>query len=222
MSSAAGMDPQFEMWWSARGEWVEAPNLRRGGESGVQCLCDPSGHIVYIKRQAGHIHRSLRHPLGRPTALREAEALLALATLRIPVPGLAYSGARKDRAGWHALLVTRALDGYLNLDAWYAAAPTAAARRNMLRELAGLLARMHRARWQHGCLYAKHIFVRKTFDPAGANVALLDLEKARRRICASLASRRDMAQLGRHRGLMPDADWRELRELYALAPGRGH
>ncbi|MFZ3206922.1 MAG: lipopolysaccharide kinase InaA family protein, partial [Pseudomonas sp.] len=28
----------FEQWWQLQGEWVEEPNHRRGGESGVQRL----------------------------------------------------------------------------------------------------------------------------------------------------------------------------------------
>ncbi|MGY2498669.1 lipase secretion chaperone, partial [Klebsiella pneumoniae] len=30
----------FQHWWQQQGDWVEEPNVRRGGESGVQRLLD--------------------------------------------------------------------------------------------------------------------------------------------------------------------------------------
>ena len=54
----------FEQWWNTQGEWVEPPNLRRDGESGVQRLQARRGGLLYCKRQIGHLYRSLWHPLG--------------------------------------------------------------------------------------------------------------------------------------------------------------
>jgi hypothetical protein len=53
---------QFDFYWRQQGEWVEEPNQRRGGESGVQRLNDANGKLLYAKRQVGHIYRSLLHP----------------------------------------------------------------------------------------------------------------------------------------------------------------
>ena len=37
VSDAQGApEDRFDYFWSQRGEWVEEPNVRRGGESGVQ------------------------------------------------------------------------------------------------------------------------------------------------------------------------------------------
>src|SRR5690606_4943115 len=72
---------QFEQWWQLQGEWVEEPNQRRGGESGVQRLQVDQGQLLYAKRQVGHLCRSLSHPFGRPTVLRERDALLGLSRL---------------------------------------------------------------------------------------------------------------------------------------------
>ena len=43
----------FDYWWERQGRWVEPPNLRRGGESGVQVLqqSDPTQPLLYCKRQ---------------------------------------------------------------------------------------------------------------------------------------------------------------------------
>ncbi|OYD53331.1 hypothetical protein CGK74_14080 [Thauera propionica] len=210
-------DAEFERWWRADGEWVEAPNVRRGGNSGVQRVTDASGRCLYVKRQTGHLYRTVRHPFGRPTVLREATALQALSALDIPVPVLDYCGARRDTGQWAAVLVTRALDGHQSLDRWYAEPRDEALRKTVLDELARLLARMHRAHWQHGCLYAKHIFVRERPQAELPNVALLDLEKARLRLSASRASKHDLAQLSRHRAPMPDQDWRTFLASYQAA-----
>lgn len=207
----------FSRWWDAHGEWVEAPNIRRGGNSGVQRLHDEAGRTLYVKRQTDHLHRSLRHPLGRPTVLREAEALRAVAALEVPVPTVAYYGARKHDGQWHAILVTEALDGFLDLDTWYRQPQAPARRAAMLHQLALALARMHHGRWQHGCLYAKHVFVRSTGAGSTIDIALLDLEKARRRLLPDMASRHDLDQLKRHRGPMPDADWADLLLHYEHA-----
>lgn len=202
-----GADAEFERWWQADGEWVEAPNVRRGGNSGVQRVADAAGRCLYVKRQTGHLYRTVRHPLGRPTVLREATALKALSALDIPVPTLDYCGARREDGQWNAVLVTHALLGHQSLDRWYANPHAEDVRKAILNELAHLLARMHRARWQHGCLYAKHIFVRESPLAGLPNVALLDLEKARRRLSAREASQHDLAQLSRHREPVPDPDW---------------
>ena len=89
---------QFEQWWQLQGEWVEEPNQRRGGESGVQRLQVDQGQLLYAKRQVGHLCRSLSHPFGRPTVLRERDALLGLSRLGIRVPRLVYCGATRPGA----------------------------------------------------------------------------------------------------------------------------
>ncbi len=43
----------FEYFWNKQGEWVEEPNQRRGGESGVQRIQSSSGGLLYAKRQIG-------------------------------------------------------------------------------------------------------------------------------------------------------------------------
>lgn len=209
---------EFDRWWHSPGEWVEEANQRRGGESGVRLLhsWDNSRPALYCKRQSGHIHRSLRHPFGRPTILRELEAYRALARLGIRTPNIVYCAARREARQWQALLVTEALRGFISLEQWYAQPMPAAETHNMLRQLALTLARMHIGGWQHGCCYAKHIFVRVR-APGDVEIALLDLEKSRRRWRSANASRRDLGQLQRHRGEMPDNDLHELLQAYQHA-----
>ncbi|MDX1374718.1 MAG: lipopolysaccharide kinase InaA family protein [Burkholderiales bacterium] len=211
----------FDAWWNRQGPWVESQNLRRGGSSGVQILTLADGRRCYSKRQEEHTYRSLRYPLGRPTVLRERDAYLALGAIGVATPKLVYAAARRRAGGWQAILVTEALEGLIDLEAWYGT-PVAAEegpRHAMLEELARQVARMHAGGWQHGCLYAKHVFVR--CEASGApQVVLIDLEKCRRRR-PERASRRDIDQLRRRRGAMPEDDWRFFVDAYSrhLAEG---
>lgn len=215
----AGKD--FEQWWSLSGEWVEPPNLRRGGESGVQRLLTPQGDLAYSKKQHHHIYRSIRYPFGRPTALREYDAFKALDSLAIPIPPLLYCGVSKDG---RALFVTKALEGYVDLDQWltlYRSHYPLSLIKQLLTILAQYLTTLHLNKYQHGCLYGKHIFVKLT-DTANLpsiNIALLDLEKVRRRNSARNAALHDLPKLKRHSVLTPQ-EWQFFIESYQTAFGK--
>lgn len=219
-NEAKGGD-RFDYFWQRQGEWVEEPNQRRGGESGVQRLCDETGQLLYAKRQVGHIYRSLLHPFGRPTVLREYDALHSFEQLGVRVPHIVYCGVERDADNqWRALLVSEALDGFEEIDVWLAGGGRErhgeALYEQVLEDLAGNLARMHRGHWQHGCLYAKHVFVKVVGERA--EVALLDLEKCRRRISCQKAAYNDLKQLRRHSSFS-EADWRKLLYFYETAFG---
>ncbi|MEE4462119.1 lipopolysaccharide kinase InaA family protein [Azotobacter chroococcum] len=212
----------FQSWWSRQGEWVEEPNVRRAGESGVQRLSATSVPL-YSKRQTGHLYYSLRHPLGRPTVLREQDALEAVERLGVRVPKIVFCSARKNGGKWQALLVTESLEGFVSLDDWYRGEARQrwgeAVQRQMLEELALTLSRLHQGHWQHGCCYPKHIFV-KVEETAGCprvEIALIDLEKSRQRLRVASASRRDLDQLHRHCPAMSPAEWEFFKSVYDKA-----
>ncbi|AYF90270.1 MULTISPECIES: lipopolysaccharide kinase InaA family protein [unclassified Pseudomonas] len=212
-------DEPFLRVWSLRGEWVEEPNRRRGGESGVQRVVLGDGRQWYVKRQVEHLYRSLRHPFGRPTVLREREALLAVERLGVRVPRVVFGGVHRcPLQGWQGLLVTEALEGFIEFERWYAAQVGEGAKHLVLQQLAATLARLHRGGWQHGCLYAKHVFVRPAGEGGLPEVALLDLEKARRRLSSKRAALRDLWQFKRHSSLS-EADWQVLIYGYEAAFG---
>ncbi|MDR3087593.1 MAG: phosphotransferase [Azoarcus sp.] len=202
----------FDRWWNSPGQWVEPANQRRGGESGVCLLQQEEGRPpLYCKRQTGHIYRTLCHPFGRPTILREHQVYRAFARIGVKTPTIVYCAARKHQGQWQALLITEALEGFVSLEQWYGTGQHTNAQLNqiMLRQLSATLARMHRAAWQQSCCYPKHIFVKVQENenaPPEVEIALLDLEKTRRRLRAKDAARHDLDQLGRRRGNMPEAD----------------
>ncbi|MGE8498875.1 MAG: lipopolysaccharide kinase InaA family protein [Pseudomonas sp.] len=212
----------FDRWWNSSGVWVEPANQRRGGESGVQLLShrDASHLPLYCKRQVGHLYRSILHPFGRPTVLRERDAYRAMAHLGVKTPNIVYCAARQQADQWQALLVTESLQNYLSLSQWYEAEHTPVLRLRVLTQVATMLARMHRAGWQHGCCYPKHIFIKLQPGDTGEpqiQVAVLDLEKSRRRWFCRNAARHDMSQLQRHRGSIPEEDIHLLMQAHGRA-----
>ncbi|MHC8324260.1 lipopolysaccharide kinase InaA family protein [Pseudomonas sp. GB2N2] len=216
---------RFDFYWNQHGEWVEEPNVRRGGESGVQRVKDADGQLFYAKRQTGHIYRSWLHPFGRPTVLREQDALIGLSRIGVGVPELVFCGAQRDPVHkWRALLVTKALDGFEEIQHWYAGGGRErlgeAVHDRVLKELADNLARMHKGRWQHSCIYPKHVFVRVTGEGEAAtvDVAFIDLEKCRQRLTARSAASHDLLQLRRHSSFST-ADWKKLVYFYETAFG---
>ena len=116
------LDPQdaFDQWLALPGEWVEPPNIRRGGESGVKRVLTASGGVLYCKQQVAHTYYSLRYPLGYPTAMRERDVLQVCTALKVTVPKVVYAHCRKVAGVWQALLVTEALEGFSSLEECYA------------------------------------------------------------------------------------------------------
>ena len=205
---AAGED-LFERLWNLPETWVEPPNHARGGRSGV-VRTTINRQTLYIKKQTGHLHRDLRHPLGQPTALRELNACKVFAQLGITTPTPLFCESRRVSGKLHTLLVTRELEGYFPLSTLSEEIDPLNDRDQyeLVRAVAGVLAKMHRARWQHSALYPTHIFIRP--DGEGRfDVALLDLEKVRRRLTVSQASRHDIAQFLRRRPCWNE-QWMEL------------
>ncbi|ARP90987.1 hypothetical protein CAL14_12370 [Bordetella genomosp. 9] len=182
-------------WWSVQGEWAEAPNARRGGFSGVQrVVLRESGDCFYVKKQRNHVFRSLRYPSGRPTLLREWLSLRACARIGVPTPPVEFFDMHKAKDGWHAVLVTRGLQGYVSLKEGFGDRGwTAAQRIEALRAVAQALVSLHLARRKHGHLYPKEIFVDLSTSPPA--VAFVDWEMSRKCLTPAQAARSDVRRL---------------------------
>lgn len=74
-------DSAIDQWLQVPGSWVEEPNERRGGASGVQRVYTGDGRLLYRKQQTGHVYRDWQRPFGYPTAMRERDALRAFESL---------------------------------------------------------------------------------------------------------------------------------------------
>jgi len=221
--AAAGL-VSFGALWAARTTGVEAGNVARGGTSavGVLELATAAGPQRYfLKRQENFNCRTLRHCWrGIPLAQRESRAIVALCERGIATLEVAAFGRERRAGADRALLLTRALDDYRDLDAWLAENPHRPVRHRLMEAIGAQLAALHTAGWRHGCLYPKHLFVARDFavGEVAVPVRLIDLEKCKRirRRCAGL---RDLDTLLRHCKAL-DAPLRE-RLLAAYLRARG-
>ena len=138
-----------------------------------------------------------------------------IATMDPAVPG-AFGAIENGAIGIQDGRIVRVgrrteLAGFQDIESWYAAGGRQrlepARHDQLLQQIGAMLARMNLARWQHGCLYAKHVFVKVTDDTL--DVALLDLEKSRRRWTRRGAARHDLRQLRRH-SWWSAAEWQQV------------
>jgi tRNA A-37 threonylcarbamoyl transferase component Bud32 len=211
---------EFDRWWLCRGETVEPFNERRGGQSGVERVIDPNHGTVYVKRQLGHTFRSLRYPLGIPTAIRERDAYLAFKKIGINTPVLIFAEARKQNAQWQAILATKDLAGFTSLEHWYRSGGPARLGvenyRRFLESLGYTLGRLHRERWCHGGLHFLHIYINTSEASQLPTIAFLDLERAQQLLTRQRAANRDLRTLRRRAPrkngtpLLNDEDWSVL------------
>jgi tRNA A-37 threonylcarbamoyl transferase component Bud32 len=215
------MAPSLQSWWQRDGDWVEPPNMRRNGQSGVKRVNDPERGLLYVKLQSNHLYRSLRFPFGRPTALRERDALHALRALGIPVPETLYAGDEKTPEGWRAVLVTHSLDGYVDMVQWYKQGGRECIgeglHQQLLQRLGAVLGRLHAHGWQHTNLYPNHVFF---CEPAAGEVpavALIDVENSRQVWWRARAAHRDLAQLHKRCTMLGEADWQMVASAHATA-----
>lgn len=192
----AGDKISFENIWQLDAPWFEAPNQRRGGWSGVvKTVLELNGENtdVFIKRQENHFTRTWQHCLrGIPTFQKEFSNIQRLRKLDVPTLEAIYFA----KSGKKAILITKALEGFESLEELNASALPRAQKNALINHIAGVIHKLHQHRFQHNCLYAKHIFVRQTAQ--GWQVRLIDLEKMKRRLSQKQAMLRDLSTLSRH------------------------
>lgn len=196
----------FDALWQLDAPWFEEPNVRRGGWSGVvkhdMTTDNDLLKTVFIKRQANHMSRTWRHPVGGiPTFQKEFHNLNRFYRYDIPTMELIYFGRRFTQKEKQAILITKALTGYVPLDKVMPIdtvnfVRNTSHRRALIRKTAQVLRRMHQHRIQHNSLYPKHIFVKPVGD--GWDVRLIDLEKAKRKWRQKTATLRDIGTFRRH------------------------
>jgi hypothetical protein len=105
----------FDALWAKQLEAVDEPNTNRGGWSSVFRL-DLEGRGYYLKRQSNYLTRTLHRPFGEPSFAREFRNISHYRQLGIPALQAAFFGQRKEAGETRAILLTRALDGWNDLD----------------------------------------------------------------------------------------------------------
>lgn len=203
----------YDALWALRLEAVDEPNTERGGWSSVYRL-DLGDAAYYLKRQSNHLTRSLLRPLGEPTFAREFRNIRRYAERGIPALQAAFFAERRVPGERRAILLTRALDGWQDLDHWLRqwGSLEAARRGAILRACGELARRLHDAGQVHGCFYPKHIFLREAGD--GFEAQLIDLEKTRPLLLGERDRIRDLEPLLRRAGAWSEAEVRQLLVAY--------
>ena len=204
----------FAAFWNLERNWVEAPNHRRKGWSGVSRLEIPDSDLppLFVKRQENHNTRTLMHPFnGEPTYKREANSIVEFRKHGIPTLTPVYYGEDIDQDGNHqAVLITVALDGYQ--DMWRLHRSGAVEKTQIaLKALAQATWLMHSKGLAHYCLYPNHVFVR--FDGDKPEICMIDLEKARKDPLKKRMRTKDLDCFLRHMGDFAQED----RQLFVDA-----
>ncbi|PMX02739.1 lipopolysaccharide kinase [Pseudomonas sp. FW215-R2] len=201
----------FDALWDKQLDAVDEPNTDGGGWSSVFRL-ELEGHGYYLKRQSNYLTRTLHAPFGEPTFAREFRNISRYNQLGIPALQAAFFGQRKVNGEVRAILLTRALDGWDDLDSllqrWSSLEVT---QHSAILKACGQLARrLHGVRQVHGCFYPKHIFLRA--EGTGYQAQLIDLEKTRPLLFGQRDRVKDLEPLLRR---APEWNEAQLRELLA-------
>ncbi|WP_300731192.1 lipopolysaccharide kinase InaA family protein [Pseudomonas sp.] len=207
----------FDALWNLKLEAVDEPNTSRGGWSTVFRL-DLEGQGFYLKRQSNYLTRTLHSPLGEPSFAREFRNIQRYQQLGIPALDAAFYGERKVPGERRAVLMTRALDGWSDLDTLLEQWPqlTGEQQQAILQACGQLARRLHAVRQVHGCFYPKHIFLQA--HGAQYRAQLIDLEKTRPLLLGQRDRVKDIEPLLRRASVWSDAEVRALLAAYLDQP----
>lgn len=207
----------FDALWARQLDAVDEPNTSRGGWSSVFRL-ELEGRGFYLKRQSNYLTRTLHRPFGEPTFAREFRNISRYRQKAIPALQAAFYGERKVAGEYRALLLTRALDGWNDLDSLLEQWPAlSAAQHHAILVACGQLARkLHGVGQVHGCFYPKHIFLQATGD--GYAAQLIDLEKTRPLLLGRRDRVKDLEPLLRRAGAWTSAQVRQFLAAYLDQP----
>ena len=207
----------FDALWAVQLEAVDEPNTSGGGWSSVFRM-DLEGQGFYLKRQSNYLTRTLHSPLGEPSFAREFRNIQRYRQMGIPALEAVFFGERKVPGERRAILMTRALDGWNDLDSlleqW---SQLSDEQQQAILQACGQLARrLHAVRQVHGCFYPKHIFLQP--DGAGYRAQLIDLEKTRPLLLGQRDRVKDIEPLLRRAHVWTEADVRALLAAYLEQP----
>ena len=207
----------FEALWHLQLDAVDEPNTSRGGWSSVFRL-DLDGQGFYLKRQSNYLTRTLHSPLGEPSFAREFRNIQRYQALGIPALEAVFFGERKVQGERRAILMTRALDGWNDLDSLLEQWPqlTAQQQQAILRACGQLARRLHAVRQVHGCFYPKHIFLQA--DGEAYRAQLIDLEKTRPLLLGQRDRVKDIEPVLRRAQVWTETEVRALLAAYLDQP----
>ena len=206
----------FDSLWEVQLDAVDEPNTGRGGWSSVFRM-ELEGTGFYLKRQSNYLTRTLHHPLGEPSFSREFRNISRYQKLGIPALQAVFYGEQRVNGERRAILMTRALDGWTDLDTLLQQWPEMESQQQsaILQSCGDLARTLHAARQIHGCFYPKHIFMRAKAGFYRAQ--LIDLEKTRPLLLGMRDRIKDLEPLLRRAPMWSSAQVRELLAAYLQA-----
>ena len=192
----------FAGFWGLPWDWVEDPNKRRNGWSGVSRHTfsdDEAGRFsIFVKRQENHNYRSLSHPFGKPTFFRDFRNILRMEQINVPTVEPVFYGERQEGDKLQAVLATIALEEYSELNSLFQDPSVATpVRQAILHRLADVAQLMHRHHLQHNSLAGNHVLV-KVEEDGTFDLRILDLEKTRRNFMPFDIAVRELEKFIRH------------------------
>lgn len=179
----------FEALWQQEKNFVEPPNYRRKGWSGVTKL-ELGSQTYFLKRQEGQLRRSFMHPVAKPTYWYEKYAIDKLADKGVQTIKWAVWGQSEDKA----IFITEALPGKSLLEICESEDTLT---QDQWADIGNALHKMYIKRIRHGSLYPGHVY----YDEASKEVCFLDLERSRS-ILVQKDIYRDLNQLFRRSSFM--------------------
>jgi len=197
-------------------DWFEAPNKRRGGWSGVtRIVLNPEAEpkdqkAVFLKIQQNHFYRAPAKLFRKQlTFEREFEVLQQLDSVSDAIPEVVLYAKWRSGEDQGALLVTKALHGWLPLPDWLygkngLTAPDEATLLKALEAIARGAREINQAGWVHLCYSAKHLFVKPNEDGSFRS-CVIDMEKSRKHLSANYRTMKDCSHFMRHTPKLTDA-----------------
>lgn len=194
----------FAALWQLDRDFVEPPNHRRNGWSGVTKL-SLGQREFYLKRQEGQLRRSVRYPSAKPTYWYEKHCIDQLEKKGIATLNWAVWAVQDDKA----ILVTEALPGKSLLEIYQSGHSL---NKGQWHQIGKALLKIYQKGIRHGSLYPAHIY----YDEVSEQVRFLDLERSRP-IFTQKAIYQDLRQLVKRSNFMSSQDIQSL-----LEPLRGY
>jgi hypothetical protein len=191
----------FESIWQLQLPSIDAGNVGRGGKSWVSrhiiTMPDGKQETIYIKRQQNYTCSSWRAPLsGVPTFEREFLNWKLFRELGIPSYELLYYAERRQGRDRQAILISKALPAMDLLTYLDNPHQGFKERRDVIRNVACTIKKMHDAHIRHGHLSPIHVFVGGM--PGPVKVYLIDMEVARKVLRKRAATLKDLGRLAKH------------------------
>lgn len=199
---------------------VDEPNTDRGGFSEVCVLplLDASGveQLFYIKRQYGHVTRSLLNPFGEPTFRRELRNILLYQRYNIAALDAVYYSEEITENGLESILITRALAEYRPVSDFLTNwdEQLEITRLEWMTSIGNLIGRLHARRISHRCCYPKHLFVNLDLQPSAR---FIDLENARFSLMPIRSAIADLEAFVRRAEVLSELEVDKLLKSYLAA-----